>query len=178
MEVANGSTGNVRINQVKAGSFYIRSVDFSDPEQARAFVGLLDMYARDPMGGGQGLPYEVKQRLPLDLPRFPGGVHLMAWAGDEAVGVLNAFMGYSTFKAKPLMNVHDIAVMPDCRGQGVGQALLAELESIAKLRGCCKLTLEVLSGNIRARQAYEQFGFEDYELDPQMGAACFMQKWL
>lgn len=156
----------------------IKSVDFSDKDQARAFIGLLDMYARDPMGGGQGLANEVKTRLPVDLASWPGGIHLIAWHGDEAVGLLNAFTGYSTFKAQPLMNVHDIAVLSQYRGQGVGQALLAELESIARQKGCCKLTLEVLSGNTKARKAYEFFGFEDYALDPNMGAACFMQKWL
>ena len=153
-------------------------MDFADPEQALVFVGLLDMYARDPMGGGQGLANDVKQRLPQDLASWPGGVHLVAWFADEAVGVLNAFMGYSTFRAKPLMNVHDIAVRPDYRGRGIGQAMLGELELIARQRDCCKLTLEVLSGNTNARKAYEHFGFEDYCLDPQMGAACFMQKWL
>lgn len=156
----------------------VKPVDFSDSIQVRTFVGLLDMYARDPMGGGQGLANEVKARLPIDLASWPGGVHLIAWAGDEAVGLLNAFMGYSTFKARPLMNIHDIAVKTEWRGQGVGQALLGQLQLIAQSRGCCKLTLEVLLGNTPARQAYERFGFEDYALDPQMGAAAFMQKWL
>lgn len=156
----------------------VKPVDFGDVDQARGFVGLLDMYARDPMGGGQGLANDVKSRLASDLAKWPGSVHLMAWHGEEPIGLLNAFIGYSTFKAQPLMNIHDIAVMPPYRGQGVGQALLAALESIARERGCCKLTLEVLSGNTRARKSYQAVGFEDYALDPQMGAACFMQKWL
>lgn len=156
----------------------IRPVDFDNIDQARAFVGLLDMYARDPMGGGQGLSNDVKNRLAADLAKWPGSIHLLAWDEDEPVGLLNAFMGYSTFKAQPLINVHDIAVVPKCRGQGVGQALLAALEAIARERGCCKLTLEVLSGNTRARKSYQSFGFEDYVLDVNMGAACFMQKWL
>jgi len=158
--------------------FVVKPVDFAVDRECIAFIGLLDMYARDPMGGGQGLADDVKSRLPGDLANWPGGVHLLAWHEDEAVGLLNAFMGYSTFKAQPLLNVHDIAVLPDWRGKGAGQSLLAELQSIAEERGCCKLTLEVLSGNTRARQTYEAFGFEDYALDPTLGAACFMQKWL
>ena len=45
-------------------------------------------------------------------------------------------------------------------------------------RGCCKLTLEVLTGNARALTSYLGFGFEPYALDPAAGQASFMQKWL
>jgi ribosomal protein S18 acetylase RimI-like enzyme len=76
------------------------------------------------------------------------------------------------------LNIHDIAVLPDCRGQGVGQALLAAAEQLAIDRGCCKLTLEVLTGNARALQSYLRFGFAPYALDPAAGQASFMQKWL
>lgn len=156
----------------------VKPVDFKSSEDRIAWLALLDMYALDPMGGGQGLTDEVKAKLLTDLANWPGGVHLLAWQDGRAVGLLNAFMGYSTFKAQPLMNVHDIAVQPDMRGKGVGQTLLAHLETVAQSHGCCKLTLEVLSGNTYARQVYEKFGFEGYALEPTLGAACFMQKWL
>jgi ribosomal protein S18 acetylase RimI-like enzyme len=76
------------------------------------------------------------------------------------------------------MNIHDIAVHPDFRGQGVGRQLLTTLEQYAKSQNCCKITLEVLMGNTTARQVYTKAGFEDYALDPAVGTACFMQKWL
>jgi len=44
--------------------------------------------------------------------------------------------------------------------------------------GCCKLTLEVLSGNVGAQKAYRAAGYAPYELDPQMGSAQFWQKRL
>jgi len=156
----------------------VKAVDFLNADHVRAMIALLDMYARDPMGGGHGLADAVKSRLPEDLANMAGAINLVAWSGDEAVGLLNAFAGYSTFKAQPLVNVHDVAVLPAHRAKGVGQALLTELERVARERGYCKITLEVLSGNTHARRSYERFGFEDYALDPKMGAACFMQKWL
>jgi len=64
------------------------------------------------------------------------------------------------------------------RGRGVAAQLFAEVEAIARERGACKLTLEVLSGNRAARALYEKLGFDDYRLDPGMGHAQFMQKWL
>jgi ribosomal protein S18 acetylase RimI-like enzyme len=54
--------------------------------------------------------------------------------------------------------------------------LLAEVETIARERGCGKLTLEVLEGNEPAKRAYRNFGFDAYQLDPALGQALFWQK--
>jgi GNAT superfamily N-acetyltransferase len=161
----------------------VRAVRYDDPHEAAALVGLLDMYARDPMGGGAPLPEEVKQRLPGDLAAHPGAASFIAWARSEqgeeaAVGLANCFLGFSTFKSQPLLNLHDMAVHPAHRGRGVGQALLAAVEQHARQLGCCKLTLEVLSGNAVAQASYQRFGFAQYQLDPAAGQALFMQKWL
>ncbi|TXT35398.1 MAG: GCN5-like protein N-acetyltransferase, partial [Comamonadaceae bacterium] len=48
----------------------------------------------------------------------------------------------------------------------------------ARARGACKLTLEVLAGNVSAQKLYRRVGFGNYQLDPNMGDAQFMQKWL
>ena len=156
----------------------IRPVDYRDPVQAAALVRLLDAYARDPMGGGEGLSEDVQQRLPEALAEFPGAFSFMAWIGEEPVGLLNAIMGFSSFAAKPLVNIHDVAVLAAWRGQGIGTALLRAVEAEARQRGACKLTLEVLSGNIRAAAVYAQAGFVLYALDPAQGSAQFMQKKL
>ena len=77
------------------------------------------------------------------------------------MGVCIGFIGYSTFQAMPLLNIHDLAVLPGYRGRGVGRALLAAAERMASAAGCCKLTLEVLEDNLAARRLYEHFGFRD-----------------
>ena len=159
-------------------SIVVKKVDYLDSVDRSALIAMLDMYACDPMGGGEPLTAEVKSRLCGDLAKIPGAVSWLAWRDHRPIGLLNAMPGYSTFKARPLMNVHDIAVDPGQRGLGVGQALLQALEDHAKGLGCCKLTLEVLSGNGVAKQAYVRFGFEQYELSAATGQALFMQKWL
>jgi ribosomal protein S18 acetylase RimI-like enzyme len=58
--------------------------------------------------------------------------------------------------------VHDLAVVPEWRGNGVGRALLQATEEAARREGCCKLTLEVQDDNARARGLYESFGFQDF----------------
>jgi GNAT superfamily N-acetyltransferase len=159
-------------------SISVRTVDYLNPTDRADLLTILDMYARDPMGGGDELSPEVKARLCDDLAKFPGAMSWLAYSDGRPVGLLNAMPGYSTFKARPLMNVHDIAVIPSFRGQGVGQALLGALETYARKQGCCKLTLEVLSGNHGAQASYARFGFAQYELSALTGQALFMQKWL
>ena len=159
-------------------ALHIQRVDYLNAKDAQALVFLLDAYAQDPMGGGEALQPEASARLCNDLSRIAGAISFIAWLDDEPIGLINCFEGYSTFTAKPLLNVHDIAVLDGHRGQGVGQALLQAAQTHALSRGCCKLTLEVLSGNASAMQSYKRFGFEQYELDPAAGQAQFMQKWL
>lgn len=156
----------------------IAATDFSRAEHCAAFIDLLDHYARDPMGGGAGLGDEARQHLCARLAERRDCVSLLAWADGRAVGLLNAFEGFSTFAARPLLNIHDLVVHADWRGRGLGRRLLAAAEALARQRDCCKLTLEVLSGNAVARQAYAACGFSGYQLDPRAGQAIFLEKKL
>lgn len=155
----------------------IDRADYRDPRDAADVVAMLDAYARDPMGGGDPLQEAVKARLARDLADNGQAFSLIARIEDAAVGLANCFMGYSTFAAAPLVNIHDLAVLPSHRGRGIGKALLAAVEAEALKRGACKITLEVLSGN-PARHLYAREGFGDYQLDPATGHALFWQKRL
>ncbi len=156
----------------------IRRAELADPRQAQAWLALLDHYARDPMGGGRPLSAQAREHLAARLLARGDFIAFMAWQGAQPLGLVNCFEGFSTFAAQPLLNIHDIVVLQEARGQGVGQALLAAVEAEARRRGCCKLTLEVLSNNGRALASYRRFGFADYELDPAAGSARFMEKRL
>ncbi|HSH09408.1 MAG TPA: GNAT family N-acetyltransferase [Oceanipulchritudo sp.] len=149
---------------------------YEDPVYARAIVDVLDSYASDPMGGGVPLPVHSRETLVGELRRRDWVVTLLALIDDQPVGLLIAMEGFSTFKAQPLINIHDVAVVPTHRGQGIGQALFAEIEKVARERGCCKITLEVLTGNERAKRLYQHLGFRPYELDPNHGHAQFWEK--
>jgi GNAT superfamily N-acetyltransferase len=159
-------------------SLRVVAVDLENGVISAAWLGLLEHYARDPMGGGAGLTDFARARLVAALRGHPGFHGALAWAGAEAVGLINCFAGFSTFAARPLLNVHDIVVRADRRGQGVARALLAWAESRARELGCCKLTLEVLSGNGRAMAVYDAAGYAPYVLDPAAGNALLLQKIL
>ena len=106
---------------------------------------LLSYYALDPMGGGQALTNEVKEKVVRGLAKLPYAFSFIAYVNNEAVGLINCFESFSTFAAKPLINIHDIVVVKQFRGQGISQKLLYKFEEKALLNGCCKITLEVLS---------------------------------
>ena len=152
--------------------------DYADAAHAAALIELLDHYARDPAGGGAPLSDHARAQLVPQLSARPFIFSVLAFEGTEAVGLVNAIEGFSTFACAPLVNIHDVVVRDTHRGRGIAARLFAEVEAIARERGACKLTLEVLSGNRAARTLYEKLGFDDYRLDPAMGEARFMQKWL
>lgn len=151
---------------------------YDDPAHAAALVGLLDAYARDPAGGGEPLSDFARDNLVGQLAARPFIFSVLAFDGSVAVGLINAIEGFSTFACKPLVNVHDVVVLPGHRGRGIAGQLFAEVEATARERGACKLTLEVLDGNASARNLYRRLGFAAYRLDPAMGHAQFLQKWL
>jgi ribosomal protein S18 acetylase RimI-like enzyme len=144
-------------------------------------VGLVDAYARDPMGGGAGLAPDVRARLGADLrERVARGsaLVLIAERGGEPVGVAICFVGYSTFRARPLLNLHDLAVLPAARGAGVGRRLLDAVAARARALGCCKVTLEVREDNAVARRLYARAGFVDSAPDGARTRTLFLEQSL
>lgn len=152
--------------------------DLTVPAHAEALIQLMDAYALDPMGGGQGLSNEVKANLPAELAKRSSAHVILAFVDTQPAGLVVCLEGFSTFACKPLLNIHDVVVALPYRGRGLSKQLLQKAEAIARELGCCKLTLEVLEGNLTAQSAYKACGFSGYELDPQMGKALFWEKKL
>lgn len=140
----------------------IVDVDYDDAIHRTGIVNVIDSYASDPVGGGAPLSPGVRAHLADALRHHATSRVLLALADGVPVGVAICFLGLSTFAARPVLNVHDLAVVPDRRGQGIGRALLTAAEELARGEGCCKLTLEVQDDNLRARGLYESFGFTDF----------------
>lgn len=152
--------------------------DYRDQKQAQDIVFLLDYYASTPSGGSQGLAPFVKENVVRELSNLPYAFSLLCYVDGSPAGLLNCFYGFSTFKCQPLVNIHDAVVHHDYRRQGISQLLLGEAEKIARAKGACKITLEVLEKNHPAVSAYQKFGFAGYELDPEFGQAIFLEKAL
>ncbi len=154
----------------------LQQVDFSDKQQSQDFIQLLDHYAQDIMGGSSPLSDSIKNKLPSALQKQAHAFSIIAYVDKQAAALINCFESFSTFACAPLINIHDIIVHQNFRGLGLSQILLQHVEQIAKDKGCCKLTLEVLENNHIAKNAYKKYGFASYELNPDTGQALFWQK--
>ncbi|MPQ86874.1 GNAT family N-acetyltransferase [Pseudomonas sp. MAFF 730085] len=147
----------------------VLQASYTNPVHAEAIGLVLNQYAKDPMGGGHPLAADLLQQLPAELAKRAHAFSVLAFVGGEPAGLINCFEGFSTFACRPLINVHDVAVVNQFRGLGLSQKMLQKVEEIARQRGCCKITLEVLEGNDVAHSAYRKFGFDQSIFDPAHG---------
>jgi len=137
--------------------------DLANTKHQAAIVELLDMYCRDQFGDGKPLSEFARANLIPGLVKHGGARVFLAFDGEEPIGVAICLLGFSSFRARSLLNIHDIAVSPSARGQGIGRKLLAAVEADARALGCCKVTLEVRSDNHRAMGLYRSVGFQPSE---------------
>lgn len=137
---------------------------------------MLNMYAMDAMGGAEALSDYARRNLIGEMKKRSTVRAVLAYVDERAAGFAICIEGFSTFACKPLLNIHDFAVHPDFRGQGIANKIMQHLTALAREQGYCKMTLEVLEGNTRAQNLYRSEGFAPYELNPEFGGAIIMQK--
>nr|WP_187116292.1 ribosomal protein S18-alanine N-acetyltransferase [Kurthia massiliensis] len=56
--------------------------------------------------------------------------------------------------------ITNVAVMPEGRGKGIGEALMRESMRIAREKGCVVMSLEVRVSNTVAQNLYRKLGFQ------------------
>lgn len=92
----------------------------------------------------------------------------------ERDGQVSGYAGM--FKALDEGNIANIAVFPEYRRQGIGEALLTALIEEARKEGLSRMFLEVRETNHPAVALYKKLGFteagyrKDYYHDPEEGA--------
>ncbi len=135
--------------------------DLSITEHAEHFLTLTAAYMADPMG--QAKPWTEQQKVDLirEMKSHPSALILFAKVDEKYVGICTCFYAYSTFLAKPLINIHDIYVDESYRSHGVAKKLIEALDEIAIKNNCGKITLEVRKDNLNARDLYKTQGFTE-----------------
>lgn len=152
--------------------------DLTRTEHQGAVLDLINAYSCDPMGDGKPLSEDARARLIAGLQEHPTTLIILAFKSSEPIGVAVCFRGFSTFAARPLLNIHDLNVLPAFRGIGIGRGLIAAVEAKARELGCCKLSLEVQEKNHRARRTYAASGFTQAQYELEAGNVLFLTKTL
>ena len=154
----------------------IVDADLSRADHQNALVKMLDAYMRDPMEGGEPPSEQVKRDLVPGLRAHPACHVFLAYRDSVPVGFSICFLGFSTFLARPLLNIHDIFVDLSVRGRGIGAMLLKCIESRARDLNCCRITLEVREDNRVARGLYRKVGFDRVVVGAERIALEFWHK--
>ncbi|WP_159517611.1 GNAT family N-acetyltransferase [Sunxiuqinia indica] len=136
-------------------------VDLSKELHQKQLIRLLDSYMRDEMGNNAPMPEELAPKILDGLKNYSGYLGFFALIDGEFVALANCNQNFSTFKAKPLINIHDFVVHPDCRGKGVGKFLLDAIADYGKDNGFCRVNLEVRHDNEKAQRLYQKVGFNE-----------------
>ena len=145
----------------------IIDADLANVDHQNAVIAMLDAYMQDPMEGGTPMPEATKRDLIPGLRAHPSCYVFLAYRDRIPVGVSVCFLGFSTFNARPLINIHDIFVDSSLRGKGIGRMLLEKIETKARVLKCCRLTLEVRQDNHVARGLYRKAGFDPVVVGPK-----------
>ncbi len=156
----------------------ILEAEYKNEEHRAAIPFLLNEYAKDLLGFRKELDSTVLENLVPGLKKVSNVIVLLAKTDEKFVGMTICFLGFSTFRARPLLNIHDFLVLKEYRNHSIGKKLLQEVESIAKRMRCCKITLEVQEKNTSARKLYNSFDFKDSFLDIEAGTQLFLTKEL
>lgn len=77
----------------------------------------------------------------------------LAVAGDRVIGYGGCWLSFGEAQ------VTNIAIAPEWRGRGLGNALMADLIQAAMQRGATAMTLEVRPSNAPALALYAHYGF-------------------
>ena len=137
--------------------------DFNSDFHCNKVLELIDHYMSDPMGNSPLLNNKEKIILLEGLKNHSFSFILFVSVEEVIVGMVTCFINFSTFKARHYLNIHDIIILKDYRGKGLGRKLLEKCISISMDRNYCKITLEVREDNYNAKQLYKNLGFNESE---------------
>jgi ribosomal protein S18 acetylase RimI-like enzyme len=155
-----------------AGTFLIRPYELRDELEVVVLARELQQHeARifDRMAPPREIGSWYVTRI-LRNSRGSGGELLVAERSRRVIGYATVLLGQSSESAMDevlytFAYVGDLVVARRARSRGVGKALLAECERLARKAGEKWLRITVLSRNARAVSLYRQFGFDSQFID-------------
>lgn len=110
-----------------------------------------------------GVKDSVRRKAP-DLLKFgfsgqPLFEALIAWKGDQPVGLALYFREFSTWRGSPGVYVQDLYVSVDAQGRGLGRKLMEAVQERSGSWGATYCKLSVYGQNENAVMFYRHLGF-------------------
>jgi ribosomal protein S18 acetylase RimI-like enzyme len=139
--------------------------DFGNPDHLTALADLLNHYMEDPMGEHAPLTKLEQLRLVDGLANHPTAFVMFTCVENRFVGLVTCFELFSTFQVKPYLYIHDVILLNEYRGKGLGKRMMEKLVDYCRQMNYCKMTLEVRSDNSVAQHLYRNMGFEESKPD-------------
>jgi len=136
-------------------------IDLQNKEHCSHVILLLNDYMNDPMGNNRPLPKELAPQIISGLKKHSGFLGFFVLVDNHFAGLANCNINFSTFQAKPLINIHDFIIAPEFRHVGAGTFLLSSIITYATENGFCRVNLEVREDNLTAKSLYRKIGFDD-----------------
>lgn len=139
----------------------IQQVDLQNETHCVQLISLLNDYMNDPMGNNRPMDPTLAPHIINGLKAHPSFLGFFVLAGEQYAGLANCNINFSTFQAKPLLNIHDFIVAPKFRNLGAGTFLLRAIVNYALKNEYCRVNLEVREDNLTAKALYKKMGFSD-----------------
>ncbi|WP_300675310.1 N-acetyltransferase [Desulfoluna sp.] len=154
----------------------VKVTQLNTPEEITDFNALFSEYTHRIDTLAESPTTDIPSNLVEEIRRRADVVVFLAYKKDKPAGFAVAIEGFSTFRALPVLNIHDLGVSAGSQKQGVGTALLQAIGEEAKKRGCCKLSLEVYEHNADAFNLYQAKGFSTLTGNDGSERTLFMVK--
>lgn len=149
-------------NQVVIDLATFQDLDVFEDLQDQAYQGYIPWSKADFIGEWTSNPYAF---------------YLVIRSGDSVVGLASGRIRHKD------SHLSHLILVPAYQGQGLGQVLLREWMSVAKLLGSQQVSLELRASNQTAQMVYQKLGFkevgrkQDYYLDNQETAIQMVRRF-
>ena len=110
-------------------------------KHTQAIINLLNLFSKDKMGQNEPLEEGIKKDVIQELRKHPTTLVFLAFKDEQPIGLVTAFLGFSTFIAKQTLKNSRLGGASRCTRSGCGKIILlrnymsARVSSLVSLGG-------------------------------------------
>lgn len=124
---------------------------------------LLELYGQLGMDDGSVLPLERAEQIFRRIASYPDYRLYLAELDGRPVGTFALLiMDNLGHQGAPSAILEDLVVTESCRGQGIGQQMMAFATNLCRQKGCYKFFFSSNINRTDAHRFYENLGFEKH----------------